>query len=274
MDCNDLVDGVLEYVPPFAYVQSKFETIHVQEWLRNYRFVSVIASAVYVILLFGGQKWMSTRPAYDLRGSLLLWNTGLAVFSLLGMLSLLPPIVHAVYLHGFEFAFCEAPAFQCQNQSLWGLLYTFSKIIEFGDTLFVVLRKKPLQFIHWYHHVTVCIYSFYLITGVTGGNGTSARWLCAMNFTVHTVMYSYFALRAIGINVPSRIALVITIMQISQMFWGLFINFMSHRLYLAGKECGIGTNLYYFGMAIYGSYALLFLHFFYDRYLHPKNKKE
>ena len=65
-----------------------------------------------------------------------------------------------------------------------------------------------------------------------------------MNFTVHTVMYSYFALKAIGINVPSRIALVITIMQISQMFLGLFFNFVSHRLYLAGKECGVSNNLF------------------------------
>ena len=271
MDCNELVDGVLEYVPPFAYVQSKFDQFHALEWLRNYKFVSVIASAVYVILLFGGQKWMSTRPAYDLRGSLLLWNTGLAVFSLLGMLSLLPPIVHAVYSYSFEFAICEAPALQSCNQSLWGFLFTLSKIIEFGDTLFVVLRKKPLQFIHWYHHITVCIYTFYLIAGASGA---FVRWFGVMNFTVHTVMYSYFALRAIGINVPSRIALVITIMQISQMFLGLFFNFVSHRLYLAGKECGIGTNLFYFGMAIYGSYALLFLQFFYDRYLRPKNKKE
>ena len=50
MDCRLVVDGVLEYVPPpFAYVQSKFEPIHILEWLRNYKFVSVIASAVYVI---------------------------------------------------------------------------------------------------------------------------------------------------------------------------------------------------------------------------------
>ena len=271
MDCNELFDGALEYVPPIAYVQSKFDQFHALEWLRNYTFVSVIASAVYVILLFGGQKWMSTRPAYDLRGSLLLWNTGLAVFSLLGMLSFLPPMVHAVYSYSFEFAICEAPALQSRNQSLWGFLFTLSKIIEFGDTLFVVLRKKPLQFIHWYHHITVCIYSFYLIAGASGA---FVRWFGVMNFTVHTVMYSYFALRAIGINVPSRIALVITIMQISQMFLGLFFNFVSHRLYLAGKECGVSNNLFYFGMAIYGSYALLFLHFFYDRYLCHKSKKE
>ena len=48
MDYNELVDGVLEYVPPIAYVQSKFEPFHALEWLRNYTFVSVIASAVYV----------------------------------------------------------------------------------------------------------------------------------------------------------------------------------------------------------------------------------
>ena len=97
MDCRLVVDGVLEYVPPFAYVQSKFEPIHILEWLRNYKFVSVFASAVYVILLF--------------------------------------------------------EAFQCRNQSLWRLI----KIIEFGDTLFVVLRKKtsPVYSLVSSHH---CMY--------------------------------------------------------------------------------------------------------------------
>lgn len=31
--------------------------------------------------------------------------------------------------------------------------------MELGDTLFIVLRKRPLIFLHYYHHVAVLIYT-------------------------------------------------------------------------------------------------------------------
>lgn len=33
--------------------------------------------------------------------------------------------------------------------SLWGLLFAWSKILEFGDTAFIILRKQKLIFLHW-----------------------------------------------------------------------------------------------------------------------------
>lgn len=32
----------------------------------------------------------------------------------------------------------------------WGFLMTMSKLIELGDTAFIVLRKQPLRFLHWW----------------------------------------------------------------------------------------------------------------------------
>jgi hypothetical protein len=34
----------------------------------------------------------------------------------------------------------------------WVALFTISKLFEYMDTVFVVLRKKPLIFLHWYEH--------------------------------------------------------------------------------------------------------------------------
>ena len=44
--------------------------------------------------------------------------------------------------------------------SFWACAFALSKVAELGDTFFVVMRKKPLIFLHWYHHAVVLVYSW------------------------------------------------------------------------------------------------------------------
>lgn len=39
--------------------------------------------------------------------------------------------------------------------------FCFSKLPELVDTVFIVLRKQPLIFLHWYHHASVLIYCWF-----------------------------------------------------------------------------------------------------------------
>ena len=92
---------------------------------------------------------------------------------------------------------------------LWGWLFALSKIVEFGDTAFIIFRKAPLSFLHWYHHVTVCTYTWYALT--TDPIALS-NFFGAMNYTVHTFMYAYYAIRMKGYKlhpIISRVTMIL-----------------------------------------------------------------
>ena len=80
-------------------------------------------------------------------------------------------------------------------------------------------------------------------------------------------MYSYYALRAAGFKVPSHVAQLITVSQISQMFVGVYINVVAYRAHINGWDCDVNMNAFYMGVVIYGSYLALFINFFVRRYI-------
>ncbi|KAK7488444.1 hypothetical protein BaRGS_00020229 [Batillaria attramentaria] len=75
--------------------------------------------------------------------------------------------------------------------------YFFSKIIEFLDTIFFILRKKngQLTFLHVYHHSTMAIICWYVAKYVPGGEKFYAG---GFNVLVHVFMYLYYGLAAMG----------------------------------------------------------------------------
>ena len=54
-----------------------------------------------------------------------------------------------------------------------------------------------------------------------------------MNFTVHSLMYSYYALRAMNYRVPRYVAMIITTLQLSQMVAGCAVNLWAYQVRLS-----------------------------------------
>lgn len=84
-------------------------------------------------------------------------------------------------------SYCKVYDFTKGSNGFWGWLFIVSKLFELADTVFLVLRKKPLMFLHWYHHILTLIYAFYSYPHTPGFN----RWGIFMNFFVHAFMYRY-----------------------------------------------------------------------------------
>lgn len=221
-------------------------------------------------MVFSGQWWMSSRPPFNLRGSLAAWSAFLAIFSIMGLIRTLPEFLHTLATGGIYMSVCD-PSYLDSNKvsAFWSLMFTLSKLPELGDTVFIVLRKQKLIFLHWYHHLTVLIYVFYCFCEFT----SSARWFMNMNYFVHSVMYSYYALRAMKVKVPRGVAMLITSLQLIQMVIGCAINYLAYNFKNSGKFCGVTHKNLLFGSLMYASYFVLFARFFYNAYFTKTEKK-
>jgi len=251
--------------------EEEFQPRGAQTWVQD-NWVPVVAwsGAIYVILVFSGQAFMASRPAFQLRGPLAAWSAFLALFSILGFARTFPEFLHSILTGGLYGSVCDTGFVETNKVSgYWTWLFTLSKMPELGDTVFIVLRKQQLIFLHWYHHLTVLIYCFYCFSQFT----SCARWFMVMNYFVHSVMYTYFALRAIRVRVPKAVAMGITSLQLLQMVVGCYINYQAFQFKQSGRECSVSDSNLMYSSLMYTSYFVLFARFFYNAYLCKYNKK-
>lgn len=237
---------------------------------ENWRPVCAWASGIYMLLIFGGQSYMANRPAFDLRRPLTAWSMFLAIFSVMGAARTMPEFIHTLYTQGFYHSLC-IPSFIEQDRvsGFWTWMFVMSKVPELGDTIFIVLRKQRLIFLHWYHHVTVLIYCWYSFSEYTA----PARWFVVMNFVVHALMYTYYAFKALRYRVPKVIAMVITSLQLLQMVIGCVVNYMAFTFKQNGMQCGVSDTNLKLSLLMYTSYFVLFARFFYNAYFNKIQKK-
>jgi len=265
----------LKIKPNYSYVfnfEEEFDTDARRDWMKDNWNISFYYAAVYMVLIYLGRIYMKTRERFDLRIPLFIWNLFLSLFSIWGALRTLPEIAHVLSTYGFMHSLCiPAPSFLDNRVGgFWNWMFTLSKVPELGDTVFIVLRKQPLIFLHWYHHVTVLLYTWYSYSDYIA----TARWFVCMNYLVHSVMYSYYALKALRVNVPKFIAMIITSLQLAQMVMGTAVNIWAYQVKTDGNECHVSMDNIKISLAMYSSYFILFAQFFYRVYFQKPKELE
>ncbi|KAK7201689.1 fatty acid elongase [Novymonas esmeraldas] len=112
-------------------------------------------------------------------------------------------------------------------------MFAYLKTPELLDTVFLVLQRKPVSFLHWYHHIVTAIYVWICSYAPM----PSGIFFCAMNYLVHSIMYFYYFLVVMGLRKSIRpFAPVITLLQVLQMFIGMWITVYTYFQYWLGPE--------------------------------------
>lgn len=191
--------------------EHNFDQPAFQSWINKNWTLSIWYAALYVMVIFAGKWYMKDRPRFELRMPLAIWSAVLGIFSIMGAVRTTPELIYRIYHQSFEASVCTSAYFYGPT-AFWAYMFTISKVYELGDTVFIVLRKQPLIFLHWYHHITVLIYVWYSYID----NTAPGRWYMVMNYNVHSVMYSYYALRAVRVPIPKWINISITSLQVTK----------------------------------------------------------
>nr|XP_033785319.1 elongation of very long chain fatty acids protein 2 isoform X1 [Geotrypetes seraphini] len=222
---------------------------------------------VYILSIWLGIKYMKDRPAFSLRGHLLVYNLGVTLLSLYMLIEL----VLSTWEAGYNL--------QCQNldsagdgdirvaKVLWW--YYFSKAIEFTDTLFFVFRKKNSQitFLHVYHHATMFNIWWCVMNWIPCGQSFFGPLL---NSFIHVLMYSYYGLSVI----PSMHKYLWWKKYLTQAQLIQFLLTITHTLSAAVLPCGFPFGCLIFQSSYMTTLVILFINFYVKTYKKKSSKND
>ena len=264
----------MEYLRAFDAMQQNYKHSDLGDWMGEHTEIPVICVTAYLALVFYGREFMADKTALNLKPLFTLWNFILSAFSFIGLSYTLPVLVESYTTHGFYYTVCETSTNWYANgpSGFWVGVFCLSKVPEFMDTVFLVFQKKPVIFLHWYHHTTVMLYCWFAYTT----HHTVGVYFACMNYAVHSIMYSYYFL--MSVSGPTRkmvkpIAPLITTLQLVQMVGGLGCIIIATVYSNDNEGCeGNSHTILRAALVMYGSYFALFAKFFADAYIFKKKK--
>jgi len=261
-----------EFESPASFQPYPFEIIDFPAWKeymgRHWQY-PFYASIIYILVIFSLQRYMKSRKPFSLRLPLAAWNAALGAFSIMGVYRIAPELFKVLGSeNGFHKSVCVREGLN-MPMAYWSLLFALSKYVELGDSLFIVFRNQELILLQWFHHCTALILAWTIIPY----GEPLTRWLGVMNFGVHSIMYPYFALKAMKVYIPRNFSMIITSLQLTQMIVAVGLNVYSLYIIGTGGECARETGSMVWVGVIYGSYMYLFAEFMYRAYFCKKTKK-
>jgi elongation of very long chain fatty acids protein 6 len=243
--------------------------------MLEYNNAPFYAVGLYLVMLFPGQQWMKSRKPFNLKALFIVWNLFLAVFSFFGAYNAVPKFVEVISANGFRNTIC-GESFQwwyVGAEGAWMGLFSLSKVPELVDTVFLVFQKKPVIFLHWYHHITVMLYCWFAYSLFS----SISMWFATMNYVVHSIMYTYYFLTSVSSFTRGLVrpfALFITSLQIAQMVAGLILVAVVQYFFSQESGCpGANQTANYAALVMYSSYFVLFAQFFLHSYVWKSGKK-
>lgn len=273
-----MLDHVLE---PMQFIDNKLDYYFSEFWVKNsderssqLPFMSggpwklIYATLIYLYLI----KLLLPKLMHNSKPLELNWC--IRCYNLLMVLSNIYAFYHGARILNFgtKCFGCEVinhRDYSAQAMELlhFGWLFFLSRLVEWLDTIFFVLRKKERQVtkLHVFHHSFVPILCW---TYLKFHPGNTVAFFPLVNTFVHTIMYTYYLLATFGPNVQAYLwwKKYLTSLQITQFV--LILMQLATIPMSSNEMCQYPRGFLY--VAIAG--AFLFLWLFYTYYIDTYKK--
>ncbi|KAF9517933.1 hypothetical protein BS47DRAFT_1338808 [Hydnum rufescens UP504] len=223
---------------------------------------------MYLTTIFSIRALMKNHAPFKLTFFFQAHNLILTAGSGLLLALIAEEIVPIWWQHGFFDAICNSRSWTPRLEFYYLINY-YIKYVELIDTIFLALKKKPLAFLHVFHHSATALLCYTQLNG-----RTSVSWVpIVLNLMVHVLMYYYYFATAGGAKIWWKKYL--TTMQITQFVIDLCIVYFAvwQRLNHAGylnlpyvEDCAGTDGAAAFGSLILTSYLFLFVDFYFRTY--------
>jgi len=240
--------------------------------------IPVVIGVGYVISLFALQSYMRDKKPYTLKIPSLIHNAFLSLLSLFMFCGAAYGAYRKQQAEGFWAGLvCEQDRDPIKGPLYyWSYIFYLSKFYELLDSYLLVLKKKPLLFLHVFHHTVM---PFVCWAGLEG------RWCMALwtsvfwNSFVHVIMYYYYFISSIGYNPWWKKYL--TILQIYQFVSGVIYTYAFFSYYFVDirylsdgfttsftfkQGCTGDLRAIIFMFAVNNSFLFLFSKWYFDNY--------
>eukprot|EP00930_Biecheleria_cincta_P064991 TRINITY_DN5068_c0_g2_i1.p1 TRINITY_DN5068_c0_g2~~TRINITY_DN5068_c0_g2_i1.p1 ORF type:complete len:240 (+),score=26.68 TRINITY_DN5068_c0_g2_i1:138-857(+) len=152
--------------------------------------VGIALATLYVLLVFFGNAVMKSRAPLELTEVKFVYNLAQIGICSLVFAKLLPFFLTAEHMYGLRIL--PNPTVEW-----WVFVYWCCKLLDFCDTVFMVLGKKTRQIsgLHLWHHASIVPLFSYLLSAGKGGGFVCA--LPLLNSFVHVLMYSHYLVTSV-----------------------------------------------------------------------------
>eukprot|EP01135_Chromosphaera_perkinsii_P010543 Nk52_evm53s2152 gene=Nk52_evmTU53s2152 len=257
-----VTDYFREYIDSWEFVP--------RESFLHHPMYPAVAVTLYVITINVIPVLMKNRAPFELKYTIALHNWILSAGSFIMLAKIMQDISRVFYQEdGLEKVCCNSTGALSGTQlNFWFHIFYLSKFYELLDTVFLTLRKKPVIFLHWYHHVITL-----WLVWVCMDTNLSLTWFpSSANALVHVFMYFYYMCQTLHVNVWWKRYL--TQLQILQFIIDISGN-MSWAYYVSkGKNCSGNWFGFNFAMFVIGSFLVLFIKFYISTYKRGQQQKK
>jgi len=257
---KELDEQIVDYIYSFQWTNKTF---------LSSPFAPIVGSALYLLIIYALHVFKKDKPPSGLKLLIILHNLFLVIISAIMFSGTLFEVLRQARGGASIFdLICDPEEKNSQGAIyFWSYMFYLSKYYEFLDTVFIVLKKRELTFLHIFHHC----FTVWLCWCGMATKTTNQFVGVLLNTFVHVCMYYYYLRAALGQT--SWWKKYLTTMQMVQ-FWIVMASLLLW-LYLdrTNQPVGCAGELWSWGACFFAqvSFFLLFQNFYKHTYAGKKD---